>query len=512
MKLKKFKLTAALISLLILVGCGSNTKDNLNEKVLVYGSHNYTSINPALYEHGEINLLLFNGLTAHDENDNIVPCLAESWEYDNENLTYTFNLRKDVKWHDGEQFTADDVKFTFDTIGNPDNNSEIKTNYEDIKEIQVIDDYTIKFILKNENVALLDYLAVGIIPKHILENQDISIAEFNRNPIGTGPYKIINWDEGQSITLVKNEEYFKGEPKIDKIVFKIVDDSKARVMQLESGELDLAQVTPKDISNFEGNDQFNIDIMNTSDYRGIMYNFNSSLFKNNRELPNALSYAIDRKAIVDNILLGYGDIAYSPIQKNKYNDENMEKFDYNPDMTKSILEENGWVLGSDGIYEKNGTKLSFELVCPEGDQERIDIANFSAQQLKEVGVDAKVAIKSNIDWENQDSYLIGWGSPFDSDDHTYKVFSTDGGANYGYYSNRKIDELLKKARQIDIEEERAKYYTEFQEELTKDMPYTFIAYIDAIYVAKSNISGITTDTILGHHGVGIFWNIEDWDI
>ena len=232
--------------------------------------------------------------------------------------------------------------------------------------------------MKNENVALLDYLAVGIIPKHILENQDISIAEFNRNPIGTGPYKIINWDEGQSITLVKNEEYFKGEPKIDKIVFKIVDDSKARVMQLESGELDLAQVTPKDISNFEGNDQFNIDIMNTSDYRGIMYNFNSSLFKNNRELPNALSYAIDRKAIVDNILLGYGDIAYSPIQKNKYNDENMEKFDYNPDMTKSILEENGWVLGSDGIYEKNGTKLSFELVCPEGDQERIDIANFSA--------------------------------------------------------------------------------------------------------------------------------------
>ena len=259
MKLKKFKLTAALISLLILVGCGSNTKDNLNEKVLVYGSHNYTSINPALYEHGEINLLLFNGLTAHDENDNIVPCLAESWEYDNENLTYTFNLRKDVKWHDGEQFTAEDVKFTFDTIGNPDNNSEIKTNYEDIKEIQVIDDYTIKFILKNENVALLDYLAVGIIPKHILENQDISIAEFNRNPIGTGPYKIINWDEGQSITLVKNEEYFKGEPKIDKIVFKIVDDSKARVMQLESGELDLAQVTPKDISNFEGNDQFNIE-------------------------------------------------------------------------------------------------------------------------------------------------------------------------------------------------------------------------------------------------------------
>ncbi len=510
MKLKKLKLTAVLISLFILVGCGSNTKDNLNEKVLVYGSQNYTSINPALYEHGEINLLLFNGLTAHDENDNIVPCLAESWEYDNENLTYTFNLRKDVKWHDGEQFTADDVKFTFDTIENPDNNSEIKTNYEDITEIQVIDDYTIKFILKNENVALLDYLAVGIIPKHILENQDISIAEFNRSPIGTGPYKIINWDEGQSITLVKNEEYFKGEPKIDKIVFKIADDSKARVMQLESGELDLAQVTPKDISNFEGNDQFNIDIMNTSDYRGIMYNFNSSLFKNNRELPNALSYAIDRQAIVDSVLLGHGEKAYSPLQMGPYNNSTIEKFEYNPEKAKNELERLGWKKDDKGIYEKAGKKLSFEIVCGEGDQVRIDMANICSQQLKAIGVDAKVVVNAKIDWANQDSYLIGWGSPFDPDDHTYKVFGTGKGANYNAYSNLKIDEILQKARETDNEEERIKLYKEFQEEMVKEMPYTFISYIDAIYVGKSGIKGLTKETVLGHHGVGIFWNIEEW--
>lgn len=515
MKFKKLKAVAAVISLSLLVGCGSkvNTvKTNVNEKTLVYGSHDYTSINPALYEHGEINLLLFNGLTAHDENNKVIPCLAENWEYDKDNLTYTFNLRKDVKWHDGKPFTANDVKFTFDTIENPENNSEIKTNYENIKEIQVVNDNTVKFILKNENVALLDYLTVGIIPKHILENEDISTAEFNRHPIGTGPYKFSNWDEGQSISLVRNEDYFKGEPKINNIVFKIVEDSKARVMQLESGELDLTQVTPKDISKFDKNDKFNVDVMNTSDYRGIMYNFNVPLFKNNRELPNALSYAIDRKAIVKNILLGYGQVAYSPLQKGKYNDENMEKFEYSPEMTRKILEDNGWVLDNENVYEKNGTKLSFELVCPEGDQERIDIAKFAAQQLREVGANVKVAIKSNIDWENQDAYLIGWGSPFDPDDHTYKVFTTDGGANYGYYSNTKIDEILKKARETDVDGERQKYYKEFQEELTKDMPYTLLVYIDAIYVAKSNITGIKTDTTLGHHGVGIFWNVQDWNI
>ena len=519
--LKKVKVTALLLSISLLIGCGSKIEDNASEnmnndtakeKVLVYGSGDYTSINPALFEHGEINSLLFNGLTAHDKYNNIIPALAKSWDYDEATLTYTFHLRDDVKWHDGEPFTAEDVKFTYDTINNPDNGSEIATNYEDITNIEIVDDYTVKITLKNKNVAMLDYLSVGIIPKHILEGQDIMTSDFNRHPIGTGPYKFANWDEGQGITLVKNEEYFRKSPNIDKIIFKIVNDTKARVMQLKSGELDLAQVTPKDIETFKNDDNFVVDIMKTSDYRGIMYNFNYPLFKENRELPNALSYAIDREAIVDNILLGYGDAAYSPLQMGIYNDSEIEKFEYNPEKAKQLLEEAGWKLGSDGIYSKNGTKLSFELVCMEGDQERIDMANFAAQELKQIGVDVRVTVKSDIDWENQAAFLIGWGSPFDPDDHTYKVFSTNGGANYNSYSNEKIDELLTKARQTDVYEERLEYYKEFQEEMTKDLPYTFLAYIDSIYVAKNNLEGITKETVLGHHGVGIFWNVEDWDL
>ena len=254
--LKKVKVIALLLSISLLIGCGSkiedNSSENMNndtakEKVLVYGSGDYTSINPALFEHGEINSLLFNGLTAHDKDNNIIPALAKSWDYDEATLTYTFHLRDDVKWHDGEPFTAEDVKFTYDTINNPDNGSEIATNYEDITNIEIVDDYTVKITLKNKNVAMLDYLSVGIIPKHILEGQDIMTSDFNRHPIGTGPYKFANWDEGQGITLVKNEEYFRKSPNIDKIIFKIVNDTKARVMQLKSGELDLAQVTPKDI-------------------------------------------------------------------------------------------------------------------------------------------------------------------------------------------------------------------------------------------------------------------------
>lgn len=501
-----------MMSMLLMAGCGGAKKTASTEKVLVYGSGDYTSINPALYEHGEINSLIFSGLTAHDKNNKIIPGLAESWTLDKATNTYAFKLRKDVKWHDGKPFSAEDVKFTLDTIMKPANASEIASNYEDITKIEVVDNTTLKITLKAPNVAMLDYLTIGILPKHLLEGKNIATDKFNQFPIGTGPYKMESWDKGQSITLVKNKDFYVKEPQIDKVIFKIVEDTKARALQLKSGELDLAQITPRDGEQFENNKDFIVNYMKTSDYRGIMYNFNNPLFKEHRELPNALSYAIDRKAILDSVLLGHGKVAYSPLQAGEYNNPNMEKFDYNPDQAKKELEKAGWKLGKDGIYEKNGRKLSFTVNCKEGDQVRVDMANICAQQFKAIGVEMKVAIQPKIDWENQDAFLVGWGSPFDPDDHTYKVFGTGKGNNYNSYSNAKVDELLQKARETDVQAERLKYYQEFQTELTKDMPYTFIDYIDALYVAKPNLQGITPETILGHHGVGVFWNVADWTI
>ncbi len=503
---------ALIMSMLLVAGCGGEKKEASKEKVLVYGSGDYSSINPALYEHGEINSLIFSGLTAHDQNNKIIPGLAESWTLDQATNTYTFKLRKDVKWHDGTPFSAEDVKFTLDTIMNPNNASEIASNYEDITKIEVVDNTTIKISLKAPNVAMLDYLTIGILPKHLLAGKDIATDKFNQFPIGTGPYKMASWDKGQSITLVKNKDFYVKEPQIDKVIFKIVEDTKARALQLKSGELDLAQVTPQDAEQFQNNKDMTVYAMKTSDYRGIMYNFNNPLFKEHRELPNALSYGIDRKAILDSVLLGHGKIAYSPLQAGEYNNPNMEKFDYNPNKAKAALEKAGWKPGPDGIYAKNGKKLSFTVICKEGDQVRVDMANVCAQQFKAIGVEMKVAVQAKIDWDNQDAYLIGWGSPFDPDDHTYKVFATGKGNNYNSYSNAKVDELLKKARETDVKSDRLKYYQEFQMELTKDMPYTFINYIDALYVAKPKLQGITPETVLGHHGVGIFWNVADWTI
>ena len=148
----------------------------------------------------------------------------------------------------------------------------------------------------------------------------------------------------------------------------------------------------------------------------------------------------------------------------------------------------------------------------EGDQVRIDLASIAAQQLKEIGINVKVEVPSAIDWDNFEAFLIGWGSPFDADDHTYKVFGTDKGSNYNGYSNEKVDEYLTLARESEDEETRREYYYKFQEELANDPAYTFFCYVDANYVANKNLKGITEDTVLGHHGVGIFWNVTDWTL
>lgn len=483
------------------------------ESILIYGSGDYTRINPAMDEHGEINILLFNGLTAHDGENSIVPCLADSWDYDADSFTYTFHLAEGVKWHDDVPFTAKDVKFTIEAIMDPENESENAPDYEDIAQINIIDDLTIEFVLTEANVAFLEYMTKPILPMHLLENEDMQTSDFFRNPVGTGPYRFIEWEPGQAIILEKNENYFKGAANIDKIIFKIVTDDSAKAIQKISGELDLCQVTPRDSAMFENNEEYLVYNMKTSDYRGILYNFHNEFWQLNADIIPAINFAIDKEAILNSVVLGMGDVAYGPLQRNIYNCEEVEHYDVDLEKSENIMVTAGCDKDSEGYWTRNRERISFTINATPGDQVRIDMAQIAAQQLREAGFDVKANVPSEgIDWAGQQCCIIGWGSPFDADDHTYKVFASDKGANYSGYSNEKVDEYLTLARQTSDEKERMLYYAEFQKELANNPAYTFFCYIDAVYVADSDIKGIAADTVLGHHGVGIFWNICEWTI
>nr|WP_277935302.1 ABC transporter substrate-binding protein [Parablautia muri] len=491
---------------------GDAMEQEIEGTTLVYGSGDYTRINPAMDEHGEINILIFDGLTAHDGENKVVPGLAENWEFDDESNIYTFHMREGVKWHDGKPVTAKDVKFTIEAIMDPENGSENAPNFEDVEEITVIDDVTIAFKLAAPNVAFLDYMTMAVLPSHLLEGEDMQESAFFRSPVGTGPYKLESWDEGQAITLVKNEDYFKGAANIDKVIFKIVPDDNAKTLQMQSGELDLALLTPRDSESFADREGYQVYHMKTSDYRGILFNFWNEYWTKNRDIIPAICYGIDRQAILDAVVLGHGIVAYGPLQRNIYDNGDVEHYDYDPQKAKELLEGAGCEMGEDGFYDRDGEKLGFTISVGAGDQVRLDIAQAAAQQLKEIGLDVNVEVPTVVDWGRQQAYLIGWGSPFDADDHTYKVFGTDKRANYNGYSNELVDRYLTEARRSDDEQVRRQAYDKFQEELAKDPAFAFICYIDADYVANAGISGISTDTVMGHHGVGIFWNIYEWTI
>lgn len=519
---KMVTLLLVLVMIFSFASCGNNDSEGdaaaagaamaMDNETLVYGSGDYTAINPALYEHGEINALLFAGMTAHDADNKVVAGLAEDWSFDEASLTWTFKLREGLTFHDGDDLTSEDVKFTLEAIINPENGSEIISNYVNIEEITCPDDLTVEIKLSQINVAFPDYMTIGILPKHLLEGEDLATCDFNQNPVGAGPYKLTAWDMGQSITMEKFDNYYGGEPNIDTVIFKIVPDTDAKAMQLQSGEIDMAQITAKTAVPFREDAIYAVYQMGTADYRAVAYNYWNPYFQAHPELATILSYAIDKEAIVESVLLGEGEAAFSPLQMGPYNNENINKFDYDPEKAKSLLEEAGWTMGADGYYEKDGEQLAFTIAAMADDQVRVDMATMCANQLQQIGANVTAESRPSLDWGGQFACIIGWGSPFDPDDHTYKVFTTDAGDNYTGYSNETVDQLLAEARRTSDDAKRQELYDQFQEAMTEAMPYSFIAYVDADYAMKAQVKGITENTILGHHGVGVFWNIADWTI
>ena len=505
---------AAATTVALLMGVTVQAKGD--EKVLNFGCQMYTDgcVNSANDENSGWNAMRYGiaeALFKFDDNMEVIPWLAESYEVNDEHTEWTIKLKDGIKFSDGCDLTPTKVKEYFDHMKEvgPSGSAKPEKYLEFEAEVTVDDDantINIKTSKPYANlVGQLCHPTMGITDVEHIENYDNGI-------IGTGPYKIESWDEGQAITLVKNEDYFKGEPSIDKIVFKIVPDDNAKALQLKSGELDLALLTPKDAAAFADDEAYTCYDMKTSDYRGIMFNFGNEYWQKNRDLIPAVCYGLDRQAIIDAVILGQGMPAYGPLQRNIYNYEDVEHYDYNPEKAKEILEAAGCEMGDDGFYYRDGEKVGFVISVSAGDQVRIDMAQIAAQELKEIGMDVSVEIPAQTDWAGQMAFLIGWGSPFDADDHTYKVFGTDKGANYSGYSNADVDKYLTEARQSADPEVRAEAYANFQKALAEDPAYAMICYIDANYVADSNIKGIDPDTIMGHHGVGIFWNVADWTI
>ncbi len=489
---------------------GEMSRDN----TMIYGAEFMVEkFNPILGSE-YCDAMIFRGLMKTDVDCQPQCDIATDYEISDDLLTYTFNIRDDVKFHDGTTLTADDVVFTISSILDENVNSSIRSDFLLVDKVEKLSDTSLSITLKEPFPALLDKLTVGIVPEHCFEGQDINTADFNANPVGCGPYKLVSLEAGTKCTMTRFDDYYGDKAQIENIIYLYLPDYNTRALQLKNNEIDFTFVEPSQIKELEADENLNVYVIGSADYRCVMYNFQvCDLFEDVR-VRQALNYATDSQAVVDAIAHGYGQPAYSPLQKNKFNCEDVVRYDYDPEKAAALLKEAGWTdTDGDGILDKDGEKLSFTLTAPVDDEVRVNIGTYLSSEWKKLGVDCTLSALGwdAIDIAKCESFLLGWGSPFDADNDTYRLFTTGSADNYGFYSNAEVDKALTDARTKTEDTDRAECYAEFQKAFAEDPAYDLICYLDALYAGNKRLSG-PTDKVLGHHGAGIFWNIEDWTI
>ncbi len=465
-----------------------------------------------------ITALIFNGLTKYDKDLNIVGDLAERWDISEDGTVITFFLRKDVKWHDGLPLTAHDVKFTFETMLEPKTACPYAANYQDIKKVEIIDDYTVRFTFSQPYAPALSKLGAAIVPKHLFEGEDLRNSRLARNPVGSGPYVFEKWKSGQYIILNANEEYFEHRPYINKYVTRVIPDLSVQFLELLTGGIDAMGLTPYQYYYRTRTEKFTSNYEKYSylarSYAYIGYNLNEPLFQDKR-VRQALSYAIDKKEIIQGVLLGLGEPCTGPFFKETpYYSRNANSYEYNKEKAIKLLAEAGWTdTDNDGTLDRNGVPFRFKLITNQGNKNREDIAAIVERRWKEIGVDVDVQIiawsaflKEFVDKKNFQAVILGWSMSIDPD--CYVVWHSDsakeGGLNFISYKNDEVDRLIEEGRRTFDAQKRVEIYNRIHEIIAEDAPYTFLYFSYATSAISKRFKGIKPAA------AGISYNFIDW--
>jgi peptide/nickel transport system substrate-binding protein len=366
------------------------------------------------------------------------------------------------------------------------------------------DAYTFKVRYVKPLASALISWAMAIHPKHLLAGKPLADSPLARAPIGTGPYRFVEWLPGEKIVLERNEDYFEGAPYIKRIVYRIIPDLTTMFLELQSGGLDYMGLTPLQYARQTTAPafarRFNRFRYPAFAYTYLGYNLHRPLFQD-KTVRQALSYAINKKELVAGVLMGLGQPANGPYKPGSwpYN-PNVNSYPYNPKKAMQMLSAAGWVdSDGDGIRDKDGKPFEFTIVTNQGNDQRIKSAEIIQRRFQQVGVKVKIRV---IEWAsllkefihpgNFDATLMGWTVPIDPDGynvwHSSKIGK--GQLNFIGYKNARVDELLEQGRRTLDQQQRKIIYDEFQQILAEDQPYTFLFVPDSLPVVAKRFRGI----------------------
>jgi len=390
--------------------------------------------------------LIYNGLVKYDGNLNLVGDLAESWEISPDGLTITFKLRKGVRWHDGHPFTAYDCLFTYQVMVDPKTPTAYSEDYLQVKKAEVLDDYTFRVTYAQPFAPALGSWTLAMLPRHLLEGKDITRSPLGRHPIGTGPFKFKEWLTGTRIVLTYNPDYFEGRPYLNGYIYRVIPDQATMFMELKAGNLDRMNLNPLQYLRQTAYPKFqrlyNKYRYPSFSYTYLGYNLEDERFADKR-VRRALTYAINKREIVEGVLMGLGQVATGPYKPGTwfYNPD-VPRFPYNPDKARALLAEAGWKPNAQGILEKDDRPFEFTILTNQGNEIRARTAEIIQRRLRDIGIIVNIRplewaafIKEFINKGRFEAVILGWTTGQDPDlyDIWHSSKTREGELNFIHY-------------------------------------------------------------------------------
>ncbi len=499
--MRKFALSLSFILLLLvfLAGCQkleefrySGNKGGTLVIALLDEPSNLNPIYPSLSGISPVTSQLFTPLISEKPNGKVRPAIAESWIYSEDLSSITYTIAKGATWHDGRPVTAEDVVFTVEQIKNSENNSPLAQKLSYIESVEALNPRQVRFNLKQVYAGELQSTNIYPIPKHILEKEEeIANSDFNVDPVGSGPYKMKEWNRGKWIELTANSSYYRGRAPVDRMVFYTPSSMEELLAELKEGNVDLAFNMPPG-NNYDTLSSYSKVLSPGKSY--VYIGWNLERFPD-KKLRQALSIAIDRSGIISDVLKDYGQIVNGPITP--------EHWAYNPNLKNIRHDEEGAVdlIEQAGYSKRRGNRyyqgLNIRILVEGGDDIRRKVAESVVSDLRGIGVQASVITLSSLDFIDRlfkkdfDAYIMGWN--VEKEFNPFQIWGSDGMYNFVGYKNEKVDELIGEAL-LSLDREKAKRaWYEFQEIIRDDLPYTFLYAPQEITLVKKNIQGIGED-------------------
>jgi peptide/nickel transport system substrate-binding protein len=465
--------------------------------------------------------LIFESMVDYDKDLRIEPLLAEKWDISENGNVYTFHLRDGVKWHDGKDFTAKDVVFTLEYMKSLKNKESVYlTNIERITYFEAVDDHTVKIVFDQRFNGALDIMTFPVLPGHLYTSaQKLAEGEEEFRLMGTGPYRVKEYQPLKFLALEVNGEWWDEEPYISEFEMKFVPDESTALTSFKSDQVDLVVTTYPDWERYrEGGKAEAIDFV-TNKYDFIGLNFTNPVFQD-KEFRKALQYGIDRNRIVEKVYLKHSVIVDVPIPPYSWlYAKGKPEYSYDPEKAKEILNNAGWMdRDNDGILEKEidgvKTDVSFTLTVNSDNPKRLEAAKIIQENMAAMGMDVKLV---ELSWEEVldrvykkqfDAVVLGWNLANYLDlSFAFHSNQIEGGSNFVSFSSQELDGLLQEDFRAVDPEKRRETSSKVQQYIREELPYNSLYFKKAALLAKKRIRGEIEPR---EHN--IFLNINKWYI